>query len=91
VDKLLKASVDDDRREYKKSLKSGKKNEEKPIKEDSESESLLENAGVNENIPYTERANIKLDLNESEKSVMIESKIEDNKSEKSFNSISSSI
>lgn len=91
VDKLLKASVDDDRKEYKKSLKSSKKNEEKPIKEDLEGESLLENAGVNENIPYTERANIKLDLNESEKSIMIESKIEDNKSEKSFNSISSSI
>lgn len=89
VDKLLKASVDDDRREYKKSLKSGKKNEEKPIKEDLESESLLENAGVNENIAYTERANIKLDLNESEKSIMIESKIEDTSSAKSYESISS--
>ena len=88
VEKSLKACVDDDRKKYKKALKSGRENEQL-IDDDLVIESSIDNGVVNEGIAYPERTNIHLDFEGEDNSIMIESKIEDSSSKKSYDSISS--
>ena len=88
VEKSLKACVDDDRKKYKKALKSGRENEQL-IDDDLVIESSIDNAVVNEGITYSERTNIRFDFESEDNSIMIESKIEDSSSKISYDSISS--
>jgi hypothetical protein len=91
VEKSIKACVDDDRKEYKKALKSGKRNEEDLINDDLVGENLIDNAEVNENNADANRFSIKIDSAKDEKSIMIESRIEESDTERTFDSLSSGI
>jgi hypothetical protein len=91
VEKSIKACVDDDRKEYKKALKSGKRNEEDLINDDLVGENLIDNAEVNENNADANRYSIKIDSAKDEKSIMIESRIEESDTERTFDSLSSGI
>jgi hypothetical protein len=84
VEKSIKACVDDDRKKYKKALKSGKKNEENSKEVDLEDDSLIIDTGANENIVDANRITMKIDLDTTEKSIMIESQIDERESNMSI-------
>ena len=88
VEKSLKACVDDDRKKYKKAPKSYRENEQL-IDDDLVIEDSIDDAVVNEGVVYAEKTNVHIDIESEDKSIMIESKIEDSRSERTYSSISS--
>ena len=89
VEKSIKACVDDDRKEYKKALKSGKGNEGNSKEVAFEDESLIIDTGANENFVEAKKISVNLDFDNEEKSIMIESSIDERESNRSIDRISS--